>query len=172
VTGLEPRIILRQLIERIEATIGNASPADFCAWEGKEEEAALGERATAGRLHLANAASLARDALASGDEKDIVDAALICPTLERKGLEMSALYSEQAKRRKGGVRRGAAKAAAADEFWAPWQAILYEKMQSGMSERAARQIVKRQVKRQLTKSGITVPSEPTFRKWLRKKTES
>lgn len=99
---MDPRIILERLVERLERKVGSVTDADFCAFEGREE-GDLAEQAKSGNLHLAQALMTAKEALASGDDDKIMEAALICPSLERTGSGLP----KRAGGRKGGERRRA-----------------------------------------------------------------
>jgi hypothetical protein len=164
---MNPRIVLKLLLERLAEV--KARCADFAAWENEEVE--LKDRAAAGMLHLSEAASEAEAALASGDETRIVDAALICASLERTSKEIAARRDASriaAGRQKGGKRRGGEQAQRAAAVWAPFVRQFQELLATGAKSSQARQIVKVAMRKrafQLPDTGA-FPDDRTIRKWL------
>jgi hypothetical protein len=166
---MNPRVVLRLLIKRLEAKGASQVPrADFAAWEDSKEQARLYERAAAGELHFAEALNEAREALVSADDARIVAAAMICPALERKGQELMAQHRHKARRRKGGQRRGANLTTRRAAVWEPW-VLLYEAMLAG-GEKPAK--ARRKIQHRMTKQEFVdpetgeFPAERTIRKWL------
>jgi len=179
-TRLNPRIVLRHLIERLQPEVGNISRKDFGVWEG-EGEAALKDLGTAGRLHLAEALLEARQALASGDDEQIAEAEDICLALEQKGRELerevkraadaARVAAEQAARQKGGARTGAKQRADAVKVWAKWVAMYRTELGSDKN-RPARTAARNAVAAHMVKEEFTLPSgefpsPSVLRKWLR-----
>jgi hypothetical protein len=156
---VDPRIVLRRLIARLEPEIGHTRPVDFSGWEGEQLPSAA-----AGRLHLAQALQDAREALASGDKTRIAEAAMSCPTLERTGRDMGQRHNRKA----GGARRGAAQTSAAAEAWKPWVQMYEGLLAKGVPCLKAR----RQVEVAMAKGGSLptkeMPERSTLRKWLPK----
>src|SRR5690348_10338705 len=104
------RVVLEQLLKRLEPIVGSVSRGDFGFWVGDPEgEAKHRERSQNGWYRLATAVLGARDALASGNPEKIVMAALICPTFERDGIKQIAVNAQkqaisdaEAKKRRNG----------------------------------------------------------------------
>jgi hypothetical protein len=161
-TAMNPRIVLQLLLNRLQPEVGLVSRGMFSAWEGKE--AALFERARAGKLHLAGAVLQARRALASGIEEQIAMAALLCASLERTGRELHSVNA----RRKGGKQQGSVQAAAAALAWKPY----VEEFQALRASGKAASVARQRVDKSMSRDGFTLPStgkppDPrTMRKWL------
>jgi hypothetical protein len=108
---MDPRIVLKKIIERHASEVEGIGHVDFSGWEeeGDEEggdwpriDPRIKQLTHKGKLHLAEAVLEAQAALASGDEARIADAALICQTLvaTAKGLATTS------QRRAGGEATG------------------------------------------------------------------
>jgi hypothetical protein len=131
---MSPEIILQHLVRRLESQVGSVSRADFAAW-GDEEPAVLSMGP--GKSHLAQALLWAREALESGDEEEIAQAALICPTLERTGIDVAA----KARRKMGGIARGKAQTNEQERRWQVHRAKYRKLVAAGTHYLKARQEV-------------------------------
>lgn len=129
---MNPRVILEALVRRLEPIVGGLTSNDVAgAWENEEE--ALQALVAEGKGHLFEALVMAREALASGDEAEMNEAALICPTFVRTGEEIAA---KTLRRRGGNI-----KAAGVRERWKPWIAEFQDLRLKGKSVADARHIV-------------------------------
>src|SRR5262245_30364879 len=109
---MDPKIVLQALIRRLEGKYGAKTRLVDLAWDDEEveDEEVDGEKvwqqqdaaALTGELEFAQALFDAKEALESGDEAWIRDAALICQGFERAGAARAAKHRVQS----GGTRRG------------------------------------------------------------------
>ena len=158
---MDPKVVLRSLIDRLKGEVGTLEHSDFAAWEGEEkEQAALAERSASGRLHLAEALLEAKEALASGDEVRIRDAALLCQGLERTGGKIAAKRRVAA----GGARRGKQQTNEAERKYSPYVAVYSTKRNEGKSPGAALKAMKDKMDR----DGVKRPSDHRLGYWIRK----
>ena len=152
---MDPRIILRRLIGRLEPKVGHIRPEDFSRWEGEDAPASPEN----GELHLAEALIEAKEALASRDPGKMIEAALVLPTFERQGHELRAKEIKRA----GGKTTGAKQAAAAEVRYAPHVKRFRFLLGQGKQPGTARRIIARE----MSKAGIEPPSDRTLTKWLK-----
>jgi hypothetical protein len=171
---MNPRDILELLLERLEPEVGHLKRVHFAAWVGSEDEARMNENLASGRLHLARAVLAARAALATNDDARIVDAAMMCASLERTGRAIADARRQMATvrhRKAGGARRGADQAAAAAKMWKPWVEKYQSLLAAGINYLDARN----QVKDSMVDAGFCMPGSDAFpsdaaiRKWLPRK---
>jgi hypothetical protein len=142
-------IILRSWIERIEAKIGPVSIADsrFYGAEALDPE-------TRGSYLLAFAIAMAREALETGDDRQIADEAARCQVLESSA---DRLFM-RSQRREGGATTAAKRRREAEERYKPYQADYQALLDAGVPYLKARQ----QVLDRMEKRGIAVPSHPVI----------
>jgi hypothetical protein len=166
---MDPRPLLRVLIERLEPEVGHISMADFSYW-GDAPPPGLQAHIVSGRLHLARALLLAKEALASDNDEEIVTASLMCPTFERTGREIARKHAddlrsvnEKSRRVAGGSTRGHQQRIASQEFWAPWQAEFQARLPSAGQAKARATVTK-----DIRAAGHTI-SDSAARKWLSEK---
>lgn len=164
-------IILQGLIARLEPEFGElAKPRTFAALEKKMS--GLGEFSLKpGDGHLVQALRMARQALASGDEREIEIAALHCPPFERTGMKLRQDHRAKETRKKGGNTRGKNQTSKAELRWQPYIDQFNSLLAAGKDETTAKGIVKNKMAR----DGFVVPPKgnfptaPAIRRWLRKK---
>jgi hypothetical protein len=164
---MDPRVILRVLVERLAHVVGNVSSGFSSSWEGGQS--ALNERTSGGRGHLAQAVLLARQALACEDDEILRATVMHCLVLERTGLALAARRESILLKRKGGKTRGAKETDDGIRRWAPYQQRYKALRDVGKTPVTARAIVQREmVKAGFSLPGHTTsPSNRTIRKWLK-----
>lgn len=165
---MDPVVVLRKLVDRLEKKVWSIHPDDFVAFVDTPEAAVLDERGLAGKLHLAEAYRMAREALESGDRMKIAKAMLICPTLERTGLELERKHAAATRQRTSGKARGKQQSADAAARWKPYVKQFQDLVAAGKPVRVARELVRKM----MVKDGFTLPGADslpngrTIRKWL------
>lgn len=164
---MDPRVILRALVERLAPLVGNVSSGFSSAWEG--DQSALIERTAGGRGHLAQAVLLARRAVTFEDAKILNATVMHCLVLERTGLALAARRESILLKRKGGRTRGAKQTDDGIRRWVPYQQRYKALLDDGKVPVKARAIVYRE----MVKAGFSLPGHPmspsnrTIRKWLK-----
>jgi hypothetical protein len=159
---MDARIILQTLIERLQPEVAGFGDGPRGAWG---TDAALREWARTGNGHKAEALAIARDALKSGDERRIEDAAKLAPTFERTGVDLAKRYQEIERKRRGGKARGAKQHETAATAMRPYVDLYYTLLTAGTPYLKARRLVAGQ----MVKDAKPAPSKPTIAKWFPKK---
>jgi hypothetical protein len=162
IAGIDPRIVLRKLIERHgeEAAIMRREESliieEDVGSDGFGVDQATASRRRAGKLHLLEAVDEALAALASEDPERIAAAALICSTLERTGRTLERRHIRQ----KGGRTRGQQQTeqAASDYRW------YTDRFRKLLAEHVPALKARRQVVVRMVRDGVPIPSAPTLRK--------
>jgi len=148
-------LTLRALVDRIEAKIGSVSIADVAGY-GEEWS---NDRNPA-RVRLAFAVLMARQALESGDERQIATEAARCQSLEREAEQIAT----RNRRRAGGKRAGAARRAKTADRLKPYIDEYNDLIASGKAHLWAR----KQVLDRMGRNSEPVPSLPTINRWFPK----
>jgi hypothetical protein len=149
------KLILRDFIERAEAKIGPRSITDIASYGDGEVDP---EKLETGWYKLAAALVYARDAIESGDEREIAREALRCQMFLREADAAAARYSH----RLGGKATGGKSHAQAEDKYRPHQARYFELLAAGMLYGDARKQV-------LDDMGTAAPvSTPTINRWFPK----
>jgi hypothetical protein len=130
------------------------------------------ERWRYGRGHLAEAARLARRALASGDDAQIADAALHCQGLELTGRDVSSRRQAVVVASRGGKTRGEKQTDEAQERWGSWIAQFHGLVASGTNPLIARAKMTKEITAAVTDGRSpmhdgSMPSSKTIRHWLK-----
>jgi hypothetical protein len=110
---LDPRVILQALLDRLEPEVGTISRAQL-----RRESASGVMPAWLG--HLATSALMAREALMSGEQKQMAGAAALCPQHERIGRRLQQRHTATIMRHAGGKRRGNQQTRDAGVVWEPY----------------------------------------------------
>jgi len=162
--NLNLRDVLRLLIDRIAPEVGGISLRAL--WES---DLADGEQiARAGKLHLAEALSEAREALASDDEDRIKNAVALCPGLERTGRKLAEQNRAASLRSAGGKRCGEQQSRESTKVWAQWMQRYEELKSRGVDYRKARRSVKKSMTDESFVLGGRFPTDKTIATWLPK----
>jgi hypothetical protein len=160
---LDPRVILQALLDRLEPEVGTISRAQL-----RRESASGAMPAWLG--HLATSALLAREALMSGDQKQMAGAAALCPQHERIGRRLQQRHTATIMRHAGGKRRGNHQTRDAGVVWEPYLQMAQKLIESNADRKTAR----RSVVKQMEQDNFTLPntgqfpSEKTIDHWLGK----
>jgi hypothetical protein len=153
--------VLKLLLQRLEPKVAGVGHADFCTFEG--EDVRRGNIAAPGMLHIAEAVLEAREALASDNDQRIIQAAMICASLERTGRDLAQHHRAT----EGGKRRGADQAGAAAALWQPYVQEFGRLLASGEAPAKARQtVVRKMVKEGFVLASGGFPDKRTIGKWL------
>jgi hypothetical protein len=163
---MDDRIILRELIGRLEKGVGPVDQGFFSSWEGDEEK--LAARASAGKVHFAQALLYAREALSGDDEEEIRIAAKICGLLERTGKELAETAIKKQCRSAGGKTRGQTQADKAELAWEPYVTMFKGLVLNGIDPRTARQRTKKAMEKAdfvISATGLA-PSKTSIRERL------
>jgi len=164
--AVDPKIILEHIILRLAPEVGDIKASDYGYWEGELPVAAW-------RLHLATALTTARQALASGDHDQIIDAALICPSVERTGRSLKLREMRAARQRQGGTVRGAMQTTRQLAVWHPYIDHYNSLRAKGMPSTKARGLVRSRMTKDFARGtfrpGPAFPTDRTIRKWLTQK---
>ncbi len=171
------RVILELLIKRLEARIGPDDEKLVRGYWGEEPPEEFRKAMLQGKRHFQQALHMARAALKSGDETQILTAALHCPPFERLGLEKALTYAENELRKKGGAIRGEQQRTRAREQAHEWIEIYEAQLAKGNPPAIAFNEVSKAMDRRWegdppldkNKKPIPRPANGTVRRWIRQR---
>lgn len=137
---MNPRSILERLVARLEPEVGKVSPSDLSFWE--REEKTFTQAMANGRAHKIEALLLAQEALASGDEEKITEAALLCPTFERTGNDWDrARGAKTIQSARGGHERVHGTKEAKEARWSEMYSDYLDALAKGRTKSRAQELV-------------------------------